>query len=219
MKVMVISPHPDDETLGAGGSILKLRDLGNELYWLNITDARTGGGYNYEFIKKRKVQIDDIRNCYGFNEFINLKFPPADLNDCIKGELIQSIGNAFDQIKPDCIILPDYNDAHSDHKYVFEASYACSKIFRRGYIKRILTMEIISETNFGMPHDTFKPNLYIDITEYFDKKIDALKIYDTELGNPPFPRSIEALKAQATIRGTEAGVLYAEAFRVIKEIE
>lgn len=80
-------------------------------------------------------------------------------------------------------------------------------------------MEIISETNFGMPHDTFKPNLYIDITEYFDKKIDALKIYDTELGNPPFPRSIEALKAQATIRGTEAGVLYAEAFRVIKEIE
>ncbi len=148
-----------------------------------------------------------------------MKFSPAALNDCIKGELIQSIGNAFDEIKPDCIILPDYNDAHSDHKYVFEAAYACSKIFRRSYIKRILTMEIISETNFGMPYDTFKPNLYIDITDYFDRKVDALKIYDTELGNLPFPRSIEALKAQATIRGTEAGVLYAEAFRVIKEIE
>ena len=44
MKIMLISPHPDDETLGAGGSILKLRDLGNKIFWLNITDAETGGG-------------------------------------------------------------------------------------------------------------------------------------------------------------------------------
>lgn len=80
-------------------------------------------------------------------------------------------------------------------------------------------MEIISETNFGMPYDLFRPNLYIDISNYLDKKIKALNIYDTELGNLPFPRSIDAVKAQAIIRGTEAGVLYAEAFRVIKEIE
>ena len=217
MKIMVISPHPDDETLGAGGSILKLRDLGNEIYWLNITDARTG--YSMGFIEKRKIQISRIREYFGFDGFINLKFPPANLNDNIKRELISSIGEAFDQVKPDCIILPDYNDAHSDHKYVFEAAYACSKIFRRSYIKRILTMEILSETNFGMPYDTFNPNLYIDITDYFDRKIEALKIYDTELGDLPFPRSIDALKAQAVIRGTESGALYAEAFRVIKEIE
>lgn len=216
---MVVSPHPDDETLGAGGSILKLRDSGNEMYWLNITDVQAGEGYSESFIEKRKIQIDEIRNYFSFNEFINLQFPPANLNDSIKGELINSIGRAFEQIKPDCIILPDYNDAHSDHKYVFEAAYACSKIFRRSYIKRILTMEIISETNFGMPYNSFKPNLYIDVTDYFDRKIEALRIYDTELGSLPFPRSIDAVKAQAIIRGTESGVLYAEAFRVIKEIE
>lgn len=54
MKIMVISPHPDDETLGAGGSILKLRDLGNEIYWLNITDVETGGGVWYRFYRKAK---------------------------------------------------------------------------------------------------------------------------------------------------------------------
>lgn len=219
MKIMVISPHPDDETLGAGGSILKLRDLGNEIYWLNITDVETGGGYGIDFIEKRKIQIERIREYFGFEGFVNLKFSPANLNDGIKGELIHSIGETFERVKPDCIILPDYNDAHSDHKYVFEAAYACSKIFRRSYIKRILTMEIISETNFGMPYDMFKPNLYIDVTDYFDKKTEALRIYDTELGDLPFPRSIEAVKAQAVMRGTESGVLYAEAFRVIKEIE
>lgn len=216
---MIISPHPDDETLGAGGSILKFKDLGNNIFWLNITDVSIEGGYNKAFIEKRKIQIEQIRNCFGFDEFINLKFPPTSLNDCVKSELINSIGESFDKIRPDCIIIPDYNDVHSDHKYVFEAAYACSKIFRRNYIKRILTMEIISETNFGMPYDIFRPNLYVDITDYFDRKIDALKIYDTELGSLPFPRSIESLKAQAIIRGTEAGVLYAEAFRIIKEIE
>lgn len=219
MKIMAISPHPDDETLGAGGSLLKLKALGNEIYWLNVTDIDAGGGYNDAFLEKRKIQIDRIRKYFGFSDFINLKFPPTELNDSIKGELIKAIGEALDKVKPDCIILPDYNDAHSDHKYTFEAAHACSKIFRRGYIKRILTMEIISETNFGMPQDWFKPNLYIDITDYYDRKVEAAGIYDSELGQLPFPRSFEALKAQAVIRGTEAGVLYAEAFRVVKEIE
>lgn len=219
MKIMVISPHPDDETLGAGGSILKLKDLGNEIYWLNITDVEIGGQYDVDFVEKRKSQIAGIREYFGFEGFINLGFAPTELNDSIKGELINSIGEAFERIKPNCVILPDYNDAHSDHKYVFEAAYACSKIFRRSYIKRILTMEIFSETNFGMPCDPFRPNLYIDITDYFDRKIEALNIYDTELGDLPFPRSKDAIKAQAIIRGTEAGVLFAEAFRVIKEIE
>lgn len=219
MKVIVISPHPDDETLGAGGSLFKFKDTGNQIYWLNVTDVKIAGErYNENFIEKRKRQIDKINRCFNFEDFFNLQFSPTDLNDGVKGELINAIGSIFDKINPDCIILPDYNDAHSDHKYVFEAAYACSKIFRRSYIKKILTMEIPSETNFGMPYDMFKPNFYVDITDYFDKKMNALQIYDTEMGGSPFPRSAEAIRAQGTIRGIEAGVLYAEAFRVIKEI-
>lgn len=220
MKVMVISPHPDDETLGTGGTILKIRDSGNQVYWLNNTDVKSGEEYSCDFIKKHKNRIDRIREYSGFDGFINLKFSPANLNDIIKGELIHEIGKVFDRVEPNCIILPDYNDAHSDHKYVFEAAYVCSKIFRRGYIKRILTMEeILSETNFGMPQNMFKPNLYIDISNYFDRKIQALNIYNTELGDLPFPRCIDAVKAQAIMKGTESEVLYTEAFRVIKEIE
>ena len=77
-------------------------------------------------------------------------------------------------------------------------------------------MEIVSETDFGKPDNPFYPNCYIDITDYMDSKITALKIYDTELGVPPFPRSIENITALATFRGSAAGVKYAEAFRMIK---
>ena len=79
-------------------------------------------------------------------------------------------------------------------------------------------MEIPSETNFGMPYDRFNPNFYVDITDYFENKLDALRIYDTEMGVSPFPRSEEAIRAQAVTRGVEAGTVYADAFRMIKEI-
>lgn len=204
---------------GGGGSILKFKDAGNEIYWLNVTDVKAEYGWERSFVEKRRIQINQAKEYYGFHEFINLQFPPAQLDDRNKSMLIEAIGGIFDRVKPDCIILPDYNDAHSDHKYVFEAACACSKTFRRGYIKRILTMEIASETNFGKPDGLFHPNLYIDISDYMDRKLEALRIYDTELGELPFPRSAEAVKSQAVVRGIEAGVLYAEAFRVIKEIE
>lgn len=80
-------------------------------------------------------------------------------------------------------------------------------------------MEILSETDFGSLYHSFEANYYIDITDCIEDKIDALKIYDTELGEPPFPRSIDAVKALATLRGGAAGVRYAEAFHVIKVIE
>lgn len=77
-------------------------------------------------------------------------------------------------------------------------------------------MEIISETDFGRPEKPFVPNIFVDITEHMEQKIEALRIYHTEMGEPPFPRSEENVRALATVRGAMAGVRYAEAFRLVK---
>lgn len=79
-------------------------------------------------------------------------------------------------------------------------------------------MEIVSETDFSSYGKSFEPNLYIDISDTMEEKIKTMQIYDTELGEPPSPRSVEAIHALGIIRGGVAGVRYAEAFRVIKEI-
>lgn len=218
MKVMVVSPHPDDETLGAGGVISRCKSEGHQVYWLNITNVKKGGRWTEQFIEKREVQTVAIRETYGFEQFIDLEYEPSRLDFVDRSEFIEKIGRCFDELKPEWIILPDGNDAHSDHKVVYECCLACSKVFRRPYIKRITTMEIISETDFGKPENPFVPNLFVDISDYMDKKLEALAIYEAEIQERPFPRNLEAVRALGILRGGMAGCMYAEAFKIIKEI-
>ena len=218
MNVLVVSPHPDDETLGAGGTILRLKEEVNKIFWLNITGMTKGGIFSEEMQERRKEQLKNIEDFYKFEGTYNLNLPTAQLDSYNTSDAIDKIREVFTKVQPEMLILPDYNDAHSDHKKVFEWCYSCSKVFRFPYIKKIMTMEIVSETDFGKPENPFIPNFYVDITEYLEEKINALNIYDTELGEPPFPRSIEHVKALATVRGAAAGVKYAEAFRMIKYI-
>lgn len=214
MKILVVSPHPDDETLGAGGTILRLTAEGNEVFWLNIT-RMTEAKFSKEMIERRKVQLEKIENFYGFSKVYHLNMPTTELDNADSSKAIDMIGAVIGEVRPETLILPDYNDVHSDHKRVFEWCYSCSKVFRYPYIKKILTMEIVSETDFsGL--NAFFPNYFVDITDYMEGKIQALRVYDTEMAAPPFPRSEENIRALATVRGAMAGVRYAEAFRLIK---
>lgn len=216
MKVLVVSPHPDDETLGAGGTILRLMSEGHEVYWLNVTAIVNEERFSKDMIERRRNQLQEIEEFYHFSGVYHMNMPTTELESVDSGEAIGMIGEIFREVEPELLILPDYNDAHSDHKKVFDWCYACSKVFRFPSVKQIMTMEIISETDFGGPLDPFKANYYVDISDYMDRKIRAMGIYDTELGASPFPRSIENIKALAMLNGAKAGVRYAEAFRLIK---
>lgn len=219
MNIMVVSPHPDDETLGAGGTLLKHKYNGDKLYWLNITDMKEEYGYEKERVQKRHSEIAAVKEHYGMEGFFNLELEPAHLEKYDSGTVINRISNIFAMTQPEVIYLPNRSDVHTDHKRVFDWCYSCTKVFRHPYIRTVLTMEILSETNFGMPKDHFIPDYYVDITEHFNEKITILNYYVSELGDHPFPRSIKGVEALAIYRGMNAGSYYAEAFKVIKMIQ
>jgi Uncharacterized proteins, LmbE homologs len=219
MKLLVVSPHPDDETLGAGGTILRYKKEGHRVYWLNITDVTSELGYSANFIEHRKFQITQINNFYGFDGFYNLKLPSTMLSTLEEHKVISKIFKVFDEVQPDWIIIPGRYDAHSDHIVVHDCCMACTKVFRAPYLKTILTMEILSETDFGYRMEKFSPNLFIDVTNEIDKKLDAMMIYDTEIEEPPFPRNANNIKALALNRGGQSGCMYAEAFGIVKMIK
>ena len=219
MTVLVVSPHPDDETLGAGGTLIKLKKQGHKICWLNITDMKVEDGWAADKVAHRQNQIKAIKEFFGFESTYNLALTPTKLVSMDESDIISKIKQVYDEVRPEWIIIPGRYDAHSDHHVVCDCCMAASKAFRSPYIKRITSMEIISETDYGFQNEKFVPNLFVDITEELEGKIEAMRIYDTEIEDAPFPRSLENIKALATMRGGCCFSRYAEAYCIVKQFE
>ena len=216
LKSLFITPHPDDETLGCGGTILQRKNSGNEIGWLLITDISTDNGWSKNLVEKRRSEINNVSKKYNFDKVYNLKKPTAKIDSLPLTELISEISFVINDFQPNEIFLPHWSDIHSDHRVVFEASISSSKSFRMPFIKKILCYETLSETEFSyVSQDKFNPIYYVDISKYFEEKIEIMKIYNSEIGNFPFPRSFESIKSLAKIRGSRCGCDFAEAFQLI----
>ena len=217
--MLVVATHLDDETLGCGGSLLRYKAEGADIHWLLVTEPTIDLGYDTERLKEREKKVYQVSEMYGFESIHRLRFPAAQLDRASQSELIKAIAAIFREVCPSIIYLPFCHDVHSDHRIVFDASYSAAKTFRAPYLKRILMMETLSETEFSVSiqSQAFSPNVFVDVTDYFDKKLDIMNVFSDELGAHPFPRSLEHLKALAIHRGATAGCRLAEAFVLLKE--
>lgn len=217
-KVLVVSAHPDDETLGAGGTLLRHIEQGDDVYWLIITNIFEDQGFSEDRVKSRQHEITEVAKAYGFKRTLKLDYPTMSLSSHSLGKLIPDISNVFQEIQPEVIYTLNRSDAHSDHRIVFDAVMACTKSFRYPYIHEVLMYECISETEFApaVPEKVFQPNCFVDISGVIDRKIEIMDIYESEMGEHPFPRSERNIRALATFRGATAGMEYAEAFQILK---
>jgi len=220
-KVLVIAVHPDDETLGCGGTLCKHKDYGDEIHWVIATDIKESNGYNASTIKKRNKEILKVGDFYGFSSVNKLGLSSTKVDEYSMSELITKISSVINKIKPNIIYLPFKSDVHSDHKYIFDAAFSCTKSFRYPFIKKIYMMETLSETEFSLSvkEASFVPNVFVDISKYIDNKIKLMSIYKSEIGKHPFPRNDKNIRALATYRGATSGCDYAESFMLVKEIK
>jgi len=210
MNVLVISVHPDDETLGCGGALLKHKHRGDNIFCVYVTNGNSN--------QKRIIQ--ELNDAYSFNNTYQLNLPETELDDISLNIIIPRLVNVFNEIKPNIVYIPNRSDIHSDHRKTFNALLAVTKTFRFPFIKRLLMCEIISETDFApaLIENAFIPNVFVDITEFMDKKLNIINIFQSELLLKPLTRSIDSIKALHRYRGSQINVKYAEAFVLLKEI-
>ena len=219
-NVLVIAPHPDDETLGCGGTLLKHLDNGDKLYWLIMTSMQKKSGYTKEQIKLREEEIKSISKYYNFQNFKVAPFNATGLDEKPFSKIVSFISNYIAQIKANVIYIPFHDDVHTDHKVVYKASISCAKTFKHPTIKKVRVYETLSETDHNIDYlkDNFSPNLWVDISANIKKKIEIMQVYKSEIHDFPHPRSKKNIKALANLRGSACGCEYAEAFIAIKEI-
>lgn len=217
MNIVIVTPHPDDETLGCGGTILRHKHEGDNVCWLII--SRMGDQFNDSMKKKREEEISQVKEMYNFDEVYQLNFEAGKLDALPLEDIIYDISKVFQGFRPNVVYVPYRSDIHSDHRIVFDATIACTKWFRYPYVKRVLVYETLSETDFTINPDVlhFNPNVFVDISSYLEQKIETMKIYESELGEHPFPRSIKAIRSLAYLRGASSGYEAAEAFMLLKE--
>ena len=216
-NILVVSAHPDDEVLGVGGTLARHRDQGDDIHWLIATNIFEEQGYTIERVISRQKEIKLVAAKLQMKTYL-LDYKTMTLTSGDLLTLVPRISSVFNEVKPEVIYVLNRSDAHSDHRVLFNAVMACTKSFRYPSIREVLMYECISETEFApiLPEKVFQPNVFVDISKKMDEKLELMNIYDSEMGEHPFPRSERNIRALATFRGATCGVEYAEAFQLLK---
>lgn len=215
---LFVAPHPEDETLGCGGTIPRFRHDGDAVYWLIVTGLSETHGFSSARIASREEEIEQVAAAYGMTQTIRLNYPTATLDTVPMGDLVGALAQAVKSVEPTDLYLPYRADAHSDHAAVFDAGTAASKWFRYSSIERIFAYETQSETDFDLSPESpgFRPNVFFDVSDTLEEKIRIAAIFESEFGEHPFPRSFIGIRALAALRGAASGFDAAEAFMLLR---
>jgi len=218
-RILVVSPHPDDETLGVGGTIAKYTNTGNEVKVLTVS-GHLPPLYKREDYETTLNEAYQAFKILGIQSSAFLELPATMIGDLPIHELNNKISKILEDFKPHIVFCP-YPDRHIDHRLVFESVMVATRpVGTAKSIEIIAAYETLSETHWNAPHieKNFIPNWVVDITDYFKKKIDALKCYKSQISDFPGPRSVEAIEGLAKFRGTQAGFGYGEGMHIIRMI-
>lgn len=219
MNVLIIAPHPDDEVLGCGGTIAKHASQGDDVYVAIVTK---GGEplFSDESVEQVREECRKADALLGVKETIFMDFPAAMLETVPRYKFNGAFIKLIQDIKPDVVYLPHRGDMQLDHKMAVDAAMVALRPKYKHVVKQIYVYETLSETGWDVPNviNEFIPTSYNEIDGFLEKKIEAMKIFKSQIAEYPNSRSVESIQVLAIYRGTMVGVKAAEAFILLREI-
>lgn len=214
-RLTVIAPHPDDETLGAGGTIARFADEGVEVSVL-IVSGHLPPLYKPEAFEATRREATEALAILGVRRVEFLQVPATTVHQRPVAEINGAIHRFVRATNPEWVLLP-FPDRHIDHRTIFDASVVACRPVHADAPRVVLAYETLSEThwNVGGIEPTFIPDFYVNISQHLERKQAALNAYASQVHEAP-SRSVEACTALAKFRGSQNGCDHAEAFKVVR---
>lgn len=220
-KILIVAAHPDDEVLGCGATIARHKEEGDTVWVVILGEGITSRKHLSSAKKKSEMRklyasAKSANIILGADRLILKKFPDNTFDSVPLLTIIHAIEMIADEFKPDIIYTHHITDVNIDHRRTAEAVEAVVRPSARSRIKEVYSFEVPSSTEWNfMKASVFRPNVFINIESFLDKKLKAMSQYRSEIRSFPHPRSLEYLKALAQVRGGQAGMLAAEAFELV----
>jgi len=219
MKVLVVAAHPDDEVLGAGATLAKHVDQGDEVHACVLSEGATSR-YEDDMVSelvqcgKQAAEVIGLRSL----RFEQLPDQRLDLLPLI--EVTQAVEDVVDTVRPEVVYTHFPWDVNSDHAVVARCVWTACRPYRFPSVRMVAAFETPSSTEWALPgeHRRFEPQRYVDVSATLTRKLDAMRCYHSELRAYPHPRSLRALQERAAYWGSVVGLPAAEPFLVLREM-
>ena len=207
MRILVIAAHADDAEFSMGGTIAKFAHAGHEIKMLVaiIPCENTDGIALEEEKASRWVACEKAAKVLGA-ELEILDLDPYQM--WFRRELVKKLDAKAEEFSPDVIFTTWDHDSHQDHVAVANATFA---VARRNDTSLVMYEQSI---HGGITPYSFKPNLFIDISDVMDIKLESVRAYQSQ--ELPGRQWLKAIEGVAAFRGNQIGVDYAEAFEAVK---
>ncbi len=219
--VLVVAAHPDDEVLGAGGTIARHTRRGDRVSVLIMTDGVTA---RHHVTEPQKAAARKASRILGVRDVEFVDLPDQRLDSLPLLEVITPIARAIKDLRPEIVYTHHGGDANQDHRAVFAGTLVAVRPFGDNPVKQVLSYAVASSTEWGPPSASwaFLPNVYVDIQDTLEVKLKAFEAYretfQSEVRPFPDPRSPEAVRTYAEATGIAVGMRAAEAFVLIREL-
>ena len=224
-RVLVIAAHPDDEVLGMGGTIAKYAEQGAEIALLIVTDGSTSqykDDPNLEkIIEEKKAETKACANVLGIKHIFYGNLPDMKLDVTPHVEVNRVIEGVIDEFQPSIVFTHFVGDVNKDHQCVYASTLVACRPVSEQCVKKLFLYAVPSSTEWNVQtaSTAFLPNWYEDISgAYAEKKYKGLECYTTELRDYPHPRSVQYLRTADTAEGNRVGLLAAESFILLRNV-
>ncbi len=219
MKVLVVAAHPDDEILGVGGTVRRHALANDDVH---VFLACEGVSMRYEEAHHQRVREQTKRASVilGVKRVHLGELPDQRLDTLPIVDVIKQVEDVVRSVEPTVVYTHYRGDVNQDHATLFRAVQVATRPYSAPSVREILSFETPSATEWGADHlhGSFHAEVFVDISETLDAKIEAFCCYENEIRAPPHPRSPDSLRARAATWGSVVGVAAAEAFQLVRAI-